>query len=41
MRFNLIDFLVIGAVLAVLLLAARQEFPHFLPDAAPASEADQ
>lgn len=41
MRLNLIDFLVMGAVLAVLLLAARQDFPHFEPDTAASSEADQ
>lgn len=34
MRFNLIDVLVIGAVLAVLLLAARQDFPHYAQDSA-------
>lgn len=38
MRLNLIDLLVIGAVLAVLLFAARQEFPHFAPEAVPAGD---
>ena len=41
MRLNLIDLLVIAAVLAVLLLAARQEFPHFQQGADAASEAVQ
>lgn len=41
MRLNLIDFLVIGAVLAVLLLAARQDFPHFAPDAVESSDSDK
>lgn len=41
MRLNLIDFIVIAAVLAVLMFAARQEFPHFQQSADAASEAAQ
>jgi hypothetical protein len=41
MRLTLIDYLVLVAVLAVLLVAARQEFPHFTPNSAPAGDAAQ
>ena len=42
MRFNLIDLLVIGALIALLVLAARQDFPHYATDtpAATAPTAD-
>lgn len=39
MRLNLIDLVVIGALLALLLFAARQEFAHYTPDAAAPGEA--
>jgi hypothetical protein len=41
MRLNLIDLLVIAAVLAVLIFAARQEFPHFQPSGDGAGEIAQ